>query len=67
MFKPVSVIFLLVVSVLLTVLLYWVDSDTPSDTLFQRAINTAIVFGVVTLLYSAGYGLRRLLNKKAID
>lgn len=50
---------LLIVSVLITALLYWADSDAPSDTIYQMALNALVVFAVITLMYSGVYKLRK--------
>lgn len=50
---------LLLLAIAITVGLYYIDSDTPSDTLLQRAFNVLFVFGVITVIYTLA-NLRKL-------
>ncbi len=62
MFSPLRITALLIVSLLLTGVLSYIDSDTPNDTFFQTAAFTSLVLGVVTILYASAYGLTQTLR-----
>ena len=64
MFRPIRILLLAIVSIMLSVAIYWVDSDPPSDTILQMVINVVIVFGVTTILYVAIYGLLRRMGSR---
>ena len=63
MFSPLRISILFIVSVLLTVALSYLDTDTPNDTFGQTAAFTTLVVGVVTILYASAYGLTRTLMR----
>jgi hypothetical protein len=60
LFTPIRLFALLTAAVLLTMLLYLIDSDPPSDTIYEKAVNTAVVFIVVTMLY---YAIHKMLKR----
>ena len=65
MFRPLRLLVLVIVSLLLTALLYAIDNDPPSDGPVQWVMNAVIAFIIITLLYAAAVGIRREFRKKA--
>ncbi|MEO6831923.1 MAG: hypothetical protein ABI378_06275 [Chitinophagaceae bacterium] len=63
MFKRKRVLFLVVTSLIMVALLYWLDSDKPSDSIVQKATFTTVAFVVFTILYASIYGLLTEINK----
>ncbi|RYD57305.1 MAG: hypothetical protein EOP56_08320 [Sphingobacteriales bacterium] len=51
MFTPKRILILLLASIGLTILLYLIDSDPPTDDWSMRLINWAICFGIVLVFY----------------
>lgn len=45
------ILILLVTAILITVFLYQVDTDPPTDTRVHYVVNTSIVFCAVTVVY----------------
>jgi hypothetical protein len=64
MFSPLRLGALIIASLLLTVSLSYLDSDTPSDNFIQSATFGLLVFGVITMLYASVYGLTRTLQRR---
>jgi ABC-type antimicrobial peptide transport system permease subunit len=64
MFTLSRIIMLVLASILITTVLYCLDSDPGTDNLMQRATVTALIFFVVTLLYAGFYGLFKSLRRK---
>ena len=50
---------LLLLAIVITIGLYYIDSDTPTDTLLQRGFNVLFVFGVIIVIYTLA-NLRKL-------
>ena len=50
---------LLLLAIAITIGLYYIDSDTPSDTLLQRAFNVLFLFSIVAVIYTLA-NLRKL-------
>lgn len=65
MFTTARLIALVVVSLLLTALLYWLDSDPMTDTIGQMAAVAAVSLFIVTMLYACAYGLTNEIRKAA--
>lgn len=67
MFSPLRVGLLLAIALLLTVTLYYLDTDPPGDDLLQRGAVFGMVLVLVTIVYAAGYGLLRELRRMRLS
>jgi len=64
MFTLSRVVILVLASILITTILYYLDRDPGTDNLMQRATVTALIFFVITMLYAGFYGLFRSFRRK---
>jgi hypothetical protein len=52
MFKPKRIAILVLAAIVLEVLLYLIDNDSPTDGLLMTSINAGICFVIVLVFYS---------------
>jgi hypothetical protein len=63
MFRPIRIILLLIISLPVTAALYYIDSDLPTDGLYERFLNYVLVTVILFLLYAAVVGMAKLFNR----
>jgi hypothetical protein len=67
---PKSYLIIFVISICITLILYFIDSDPPYSnvwkTVLEFSIGTLIIFAITTGITYLGYSIWRLFSKKKI-